>query len=71
MPELPFQGTIKLRDIKGNSNTRNIELIIKETGPLQGESQSFPKITPGLQSPKSIQLLHQHDGPSYYYKRDI
>ena len=70
MPELPFQGAIKLRDIKGTNNMKDTKLITEATGTIHGDNQSFPKIT-GLQSPKSTQLIDQHDEPSYDYKRGI
>ena len=45
MPNLPFQGTINLRDVKGHYNMKHSEPILEETGLVHGNNESFPNIT--------------------------
>ena len=42
--DLPFQGAIKLRNIKGHTNMYDSELITKETGPVNGEINPFLRL---------------------------
>ena len=56
MPDLPFQGAIRLRDIKVHTNLNNSEVITEETGPIYGENESFPNIA-GLSYPTSKDLI--------------
>ena len=65
MPDLPFQGAIKLRDIKRHTNMYDSELITEETGRLNGENESFPNIA-GLSYPTSKDLIEKGDSLSNY-----
>ena len=44
MPDLPFQGSIKLRSIKGLIKNKHHEYIIEHTGTPINEQDSFPNI---------------------------
>ena len=41
MPDLPFQGVIRLRSIKGSIKIKSPEDIIEYTGAAHGEEESF------------------------------
>ena len=58
MPDLPFQGAVKLRDIKGRTNMYDSELIIEETGLVHGENESFHNIA-GLSYPTAKDLIEK------------
>ena len=44
MPDLPFQGAIRLRSIKDSIKNKHHEDIIEHTGTPNSEEESFPNI---------------------------
>ena len=76
MPGLPFQRTVKLREIKRYSNTKYLEPITEEIEPVHRNNESFPNIT-GLPYPTSEEFVDISDSLSnckrgrYFYKKFI